>query len=127
MGKGYRQGRLGEEIRKIISDMLLRELKDPRLSGMISISDVEVTRDNSYATCYVTVLDLSGDEGARQKREQDVLDGLNSAKEKKKKKIGRLMKLRRIPELQFRLDKSMDYGRRIDEVIRSLGESENNN
>ncbi len=127
MGKGYRQGRLGEEIRKIISDMLLRELKDPRLSGMISISDVEVTRDNSYATCYVTVLDLSGDEGARQKREQDVLDGLNSAKGIMRKKIGRLMKLRRIPELQFRLDKSMDYGRRIDEVIRSLGESENNN
>ncbi len=127
MGKGYRQGRLGEEIRKIISDMLLRELKDPRLSGMISISDVEVTRDNSYATCYVTVLDLSGDEGARQKREQDVLDGLNSAKGVMRKKIGRLMKLRRIPELQFRLDKSMDYGRRIDEVIRSLGESENNN
>ena len=127
MGKGYRQGRLGEEIRKIISDMRLRELKDPRLSGMISISDVEVTRDNSYATCYVTVLDLSGDEEARQKREQDVLDGLNSAKGIMRKKIGRLMKLRRIPELQFRLDKSMDYGRRIDEVIRSLGESENNN
>ncbi len=127
MGKGYRQGRLGEEIRKIISDMLLRELKDPRLSGMISISDVEVTRDNSYATCYVTVLDLSGDEEARQKREQDVLDGLDSAKGIMRKKIGRLMKLRRIPELQFRLDKSMDYGRRIDEVIRSLGESENNN
>ena len=127
MGKGYRQGRLGEEIRKIISDMLLRELKDPRLSGMISISDVEVTRDNSYATCYVTVLDLSGDEEARQKREQDVLDGLDSAKGIIRKKIGRLMKLRRIPELQFRLDKSMDYGRRIDEVIRSLGESENNN
>ena len=127
MGKGYRQGRLGEEIRKIISDMLLRELKDPRLSGMISISDVEVTRDNSYATCYVTVLDLSGDEEAGQKREQDVLDGLDSAKGIMRKKIGRLMKLRRVPELLFKLDKSMDYGRRIDEVIRSLGESENNN
>lgn len=127
MGKGYRQGRLGEEIRKNISDMLLRELKDPRLSGMISISDVEVTRDNSYATCYVTVLDLSGDEEAGQKREQDVLDGLDSAKGIMRKKIGRLMKLRRVPELLFKLDKSMDYGRRIDEVIRSLGESENNN
>ena len=123
MGKGYRQGRLGEEIRKIVSDMLLRELKDPRLSGMISISDVEVTRDNSYATCYVTVLDLSGDEEAVQKREQDVLDGLDSAKGMMRKKIGRQMKLRRVPELQFKLDKSMDYGRRIDEVIRSLGES----
>ena len=56
MGKGYRQGRLGEEIRRIISEMLLRELKDPRLSeNMVSVSDVEVTADGSYATCYVTV------------------------------------------------------------------------
>ena len=51
MGKGYRQGRLGEEIRKIISRMLLKDLKDPRFEGrMISVSAVDVTKDNSYAT-----------------------------------------------------------------------------
>ena len=38
MGKGYRQGRLGEEIRKIVSELLLRELKDPGLSSMISVT-----------------------------------------------------------------------------------------
>ena len=43
MGKGYRQGRLGEEIRKIISQMLISEIKDPRLSPMISVTDVRVT------------------------------------------------------------------------------------
>ena len=47
MGKGYRQGRIGEEIRRIISEMLLSDLKDPRLDSMISITDVEVTKDNS--------------------------------------------------------------------------------
>ena len=52
MGKGYRQGRIGEEIRRIISEMLLSDLKDPRLDSMISITDVEVTKDNSYATVY---------------------------------------------------------------------------
>ena len=63
MGKGYRQNRLGEEIRKLISEMLLRELKDPRLTEhMISITAVSVTRDGSYATCYITVLDISGDD-----------------------------------------------------------------
>ena len=41
MGKGHRQGRLGEEIRKIISQMLISGIKDPRLSGMISISSVD--------------------------------------------------------------------------------------
>ena len=50
MGKGYRQGRLGEEIRKIVSELLLRELKDPGLSSMISVTAVEVTSDGSYAT-----------------------------------------------------------------------------
>ena len=50
MGKGYRQGRLGEEIRKIISSMLINGIKDPRLGSMISISGVEVTSDGSYAT-----------------------------------------------------------------------------
>ena len=41
MGKGYRQGRLAEEIKKIIGQMLLHEVKDPRLSGMISISGAD--------------------------------------------------------------------------------------
>ena len=44
MGKGYRQGRLGEEIRKIVSELLLRELKDQGLSSMISVTAVEAMR-----------------------------------------------------------------------------------
>ena len=48
MGKGYRQNRLGEEIRKLVSEMLLRELKDPRLTErMINITAISVTRDGS--------------------------------------------------------------------------------
>ena len=54
MRRGYRQERIGAEIRKIISDMLLREIKDPRLAdGMVSITDVEVTRDGSYAKVFL--------------------------------------------------------------------------
>ncbi|MBR5315622.1 MAG: 30S ribosome-binding factor RbfA [Firmicutes bacterium] len=121
MGRGYRQGRLGEEIRKIISSMLLRDMKDPRLStGMISISDVEVTADGSYATCYVTVLAFGSDADAKTKAEEDALEGLRSAKGMFKKEIGKQIKMRHIPELIFKLDTSMEYGRRIDEVIRNL-------
>lgn len=55
MGKGYRQGRLGEEIRRIISELLISGIKDPRVAEhMISISGVSVTSDGSYATCYVS-------------------------------------------------------------------------
>lgn len=120
MGKGYRQGRLGGEIQKLVSTMLLRELKDPRLSGMISISDVDVSKDNSYATCYVSVLTTSKDEEAVRKEEEQVIDGLDSAKGIIRKEIGKQMKLRHVPELTFRIDRSMEYGRHIDEVIRNL-------
>ena len=121
MGKGYRQGRLGEEIRKIISEMLLREIKDPRLSnGLISLSDVEVTSDGSYATCYITYISMKkGEEAVLE--EEEILEGLRRAKGMFKKEIGRKIKLRHIPELIFKMDHSMDYGRHIDAVIEKLG------
>ena len=121
MGKGYRQGRIGEEIRKIISEMLLREIKDPRLSnGLISLSDVEVTSDGSYATCYVTYISMKQGQDAAEE-EEEILQGLRSAKGMFKKEIGRQIKLRHIPELIFKMDHSMDYGRHIDAVIEKLG------
>ncbi|MEE0514250.1 MAG: 30S ribosome-binding factor RbfA [Emergencia sp.] len=122
MGKGYRQGRLGEEIRRIISEMLLRDIKDPRLQdAMVSLSAVEVTSDGSYATCYVTILSVSGNEEEKKEKEEQVLAGLRSAKGLMKKEIGRQVKLRHIPELIFKLDTSMEYGRHISEVIEKLG------
>ena len=80
MGKGYRQNRLGEEIRKLISEMLLRELKDPRLKErMISITAVSVTRNDSYATCYITVLDISGDDEQASRKKSEILEGFENA------------------------------------------------
>ena len=70
MGKGYRQGRLGEEIRKIVSELLLRELKDPGLSSMISVTAVEVTSDGSYATVYLSVLSTSGAENEQEEQQK---------------------------------------------------------
>lgn len=125
MGRGYRSGRLGEEIRRIISEMLISEIKDPRLqSAMVSISGVDVTSDGSYATCYVTVL-TAGSAGAELTDEQkaiqdDVLAGMNSAKGLFKKEIGKKVKLRHIPELIFKIDNSMEYGRHISKVIKEL-------
>lgn len=121
MGKGYRQGRLGGEIKKIISEMLVSGIKDPRLSSMLSISNVDVTRDGSYARCYVTILDITGDQNERNQKEEEVLAGLYSAKGLIKREIGRQIKMHHIPELVFEIDNSMEYGRHITEIIDSLG------
>lgn len=120
MGKGHRQGRLGEEIRKIVSELLLRELKDPRLSAMISVTAVEVTSDGSYATVYVSVLGMDADEEKAALQQQETLDALASAKGFIRREIGRQIKLRHVPELIFKIDRSMEYGRHIDKIISGL-------
>jgi ribosome-binding factor A len=118
MGRGHRSERLGEEIKKIISEMLIRGLKDPRLSSMVSITAVEVTSDGSYATVFVSVLGLSGE--GKEEAEQDTLDALKSAKGYIRNEISRQIKLRHTPDLIFKLDKSMEYGRHISEIIDTL-------
>ena len=116
MARGYRQDRIGEEIRKIVSDLLIKGLKDPRLDGMISISAVDVTSDYSYATIYFTVLGTSSDE----EKMAEIAEGFRSSSGFIRNRIGRELKLKHTPELIFKTDRSEEYGRHIDELIESL-------
>lgn len=121
MGKGYRQGRLGEEIRRIVSDLLLREIKDPRLSGIVSVSAVEVTEDGSYATVYITKLGSEASEETSAEEKNDVLAAFKSAKGLIRREIGKQIKLRHVPDLMFKMDTSLEYGRHISKLIDKLG------
>ncbi|NLD19955.1 MAG: 30S ribosome-binding factor RbfA [Clostridiales bacterium] len=120
MGKGYRQGRLGEEIKKIISNLLLRELKDPRLDAMISVTAVEVTSDGSYATVFLSVLETNPGAETAEAEQLEVLEAMKHAKGLIRKEIGRQVKLRHVPDLIFKIDKSMEYGRHISKIINTL-------
>lgn len=120
MGKNYRPGRLGEEIRKIASEMILRELKDPRLSqALISISDVDVTRDAGIATLYLSVMPFNSemDQEEKEQIKMDVLSALEGAKGPIRREISKRAKLRHTPELIFKLDTSYEYGQRMDAII----------
>ena len=122
MAKGYRAGRLGEEIRKITGNMLLFELKDPRLQGkMVSVSDVEVSDDGSYATIYLSVLGKSSSEDAEEEEKNDILKAMKSASGTIRREIGRNIKVRHVPELSFKIDNSIEYGRHMSKIIDSLG------
>lgn len=121
MGKGYRTGRLGEEIRRVVSDLLLREIKDPRLSGIVSISAVEVTADYSYATLFISVLNDPGSGESEEERKIEVLEAFQSAKGLIRREVGRQIKLKHVPEILFRFDTSLEYGRHISKVIAELG------
>ena len=121
MGKGYRIGRLGEEIRRVVSDLLLREIKDPRLSGIVSISAVEVTADYSYATLFISVLNDPGSGESEEERKIEVLEAFQSAKGLIRREVGRQIKLKHVPEILFKIDTSLEYGRHISKVIAELG------
>ncbi|HHW94680.1 MAG TPA: 30S ribosome-binding factor RbfA [Mogibacterium sp.] len=118
MGK-YRTGRLSEEIKKSISNFLVTEAKDPRLSSrIISISGVDVTRDISYATVYVSPLCLAEEDIESVYKE--VLEGLNKAKGFIRTRIAGDIKVRHMPELIFKIDSSAEYGRHIDSILETL-------
>ena len=122
MGKGYRSGRLGEEIKKIISSMLLREIKDPKLlESMVSVSAVEVTNDGSYATVYISVLGTGKGGFATDEEKEDISQAFGRAKGLIKREIGKNIKLRHIPELIFKIDNSMEYGIKMSSLIDGLG------
>ena len=115
----YRQGRLSEEIKKSVSGFLINGAKDPALtSRIISVTGVEVTRDGSYATVYVSPVCLSDED--REEVYADVLAGFERAKGAIRGQLSRDIMMRHTPELIFRLDSSQDYGRRIDSILDTL-------
>lgn len=121
MAKNYRSGRLGEEIRKTVGMMLLTELKDYRLQGkMISVSDVDVSSDGSYATVYLSVMGKSVEDDAGEDEKKDILSAMKSASGLIRREIGRAVKVRHVPELTFKIDSSLEYGRHMSKVIDSL-------
>ena len=106
-----RIGRINEEIQRELS-ALIPAVKDPRVSGMISVTAVETTPDLRYAKAYISVLDKENGER--------VLKGLRSASCWLRRELGSALKLRYTPELVFQLDDSIDKGAHILELLRSV-------
>jgi len=109
--RSYRGEKLGEEMRRIISELLARELKDPAFDAMISITHIKSADDGSFATVYFT--SLGSDEAA-------VMEGFEKAKGYIRNEIGRRLGIRRSPELRFKLDETALRGRRIDTILSDL-------
>ena len=104
-----RIGRINDEIRRELSD-ILRTVKDPRVSqAMVTITHVDTTSDLRYSRIYISA--LNGDE-------KELLRGLKSASGFLRRELGRSLQLRYTPELQFIGDDSIQQGAHILEVLR---------
>ena len=111
-----KQIRLEGIIRKDISDIIQFEVKDADV-GFVTITDVEVSNDHSYAKVYVSFL-------GKNARAQAGLKALNRAKGFIRSALSQRLSIRRTPELTFVLDTTEEHGRHIDEIIASLHEDE---
>lgn len=107
-----RSEKVSEAIHEMVSALLIKGLKDPRI-GFVTITGVKVTDDLHLATIYFTVV---GTDEEKKATEQ----GLNSAKGYMRKELGKNLRMRYVPELIFRYDASLEYGNRIDSLLREL-------
>lgn len=103
--------RINELLREEISDLIATELKDPRLGGLVSVTDVETTPGLEYARVYVSVL------GSPEERQQ-TLAALGHASGFFRRLLGERLKIRQIPELAFHFDDSIERGDRIMRLLR---------
>ena len=104
-----RIGRINEEIQRELAN-LIPNVKDPRVTGMISVTAVETTPDLRFAKVYVSMLDKSS--------AKEVVKGLKSAAGYLRRELGRSLNLRYTPELFFEEDNSIDHGAHILELLR---------
>jgi ribosome-binding factor A len=104
-----RTRRVGEQIRRELAELIRAELRDPRLA-LISMTSVEVSRDLAYARIYVT---LMGDPAERNERVAE----LNRVASLLRRELGRRMRLRVIPKLEFRYDEIVEQGARLSALI----------
>jgi len=114
MAQGMRPDRVGEEIRQEIGRLLAREVRDPAI-GFVTLTRVKVSPDLQLARIYYT---LMGDEKARRETQR----ALERATPFLRRHIGALMRLRRVPELRFHFDQSVEHQDRIERILLDLAD-----
>lgn len=112
----FRVSRVGEQIKKELSQILQTEIKDPRI-GFVTVTGVDVTNDLSQATVYLSVL---GDEGQKE----ETLKALAKGQGFIRSELGRRIRLRHTPELLFKFDTSIEYGSHIEKLLEQLNQEE---
>ena len=108
----HRMGRTTEDIKRELT-AIFRELKDPRVQGLISIVRVEVTSDLSFCTVYISAME--GMERAKQ-----AVTGLKSASGFIRREFGARLQLRHVPELVFKATDSIEYSANISKLLNDL-------
>lgn len=112
-----RHERLEQDVKVALSDIIMNEVKEPSVTGLISVTDVKITPDQKYAKVYVSIY------GKCNKNR--VIEALKKATGFIKKELGRRVRMRNMPDITFELDNSMEYGEHMDKVIKEVMNQDN--
>jgi len=108
-----RSQRVGDLLREEIADIIMRRVKDPRL-GFVTVTGVDITDDLKIAKVYVSIL--------KDEERETALSILNAAKNFIRSEVGKRVRMKFIPTLEFRVDESIERGDRIDRLLREIKE-----
>jgi ribosome-binding factor A len=114
--KGLRGERVAEEVRQVLCEVLISRAEDQRLR-MVLVSRVELSRDLTHARVFISVL-------GEEKAQEASLRAMGRAQSFLRGELARRLKLRRVPELVFRLDPGIRASARLQEILQELGFSE---
>lgn len=112
-----RTERVNELVREEISDLLQREIKDPRFTGLVSVTDVHVSPDLRHARVFVSIM------GSPEER-KETFRALTAASHFIRRELGKRMTTRHTPELDFRLDDSLERGAHLADLMRQIHQGE---
>jgi ribosome-binding factor A len=112
-----RPERVAERIKREAADVLENRVRDPRVTGMVSVTDVEVTPDLSFARVYVSVLKSSTPV-------DQVMQALQNVAPFVRRQLAPRLELREMPEIRFVHDDSLERGARVDDLLRRIAEGE---
>jgi ribosome-binding factor A len=107
-----KRDRMADRVRQILSELLLREVGDPRLHG-VTITEVKLDPEMMFADVYVNAL-------ADESREKEVLSGLRRASGFLRREVGKRVRLRNTPELHFHWDVTLERGEKMNRLIDSI-------
>ncbi len=111
----------GERIQKTlikeISDIIQHKLKDPRITGIISVTDVELSPDYKYAKAYISIF-------AEEETKKDIMSALEECTSYVRREVSKRIKIRHTPELKFVRDDSIERARKIEDIIDQIAKED---
>ena len=112
-----RNERVRKTLMKEIADIIQKELKDSRIHGVVSITDIEMAHDNSFAKVYYSVL-------ASDSEKELTIKAITDNTSKIRYEVGKRIRLRLTPELRFIPDDSLERGAHVTELINKISRGE---